>query len=180
MPVVRRIVEGCAGAVEVESVLGEGTTFRVYLPVVLGEATPSGTVKSLLRIGTGQRVLCVDDEEGITRLQQSLLSALGFEPRVLNDSRLALEVLRTAPKTYDLAMFDVRMPGMNGVELARAAARFCPDLRILLLTAEGTGTGEEEKLLEEGVISAILRKPATGADLGLAVAEALGLDIPTS
>lgn len=180
LPVVRRIVEGCAGAVEVESVLGEGTTFRVYLPVVLGEATPSGTVKSLLRIGTGQRVLCVDDEEGITRLQQSLLSALGFEPRVLNDSRLALEVLRTAPKTYDLAMFDVRMPGMNGVELARAAARFCPDLRILLLTAEGTGTGEEEKLLEEGVISAILRKPATGADLGLAVAEALGLDIPTS
>ena len=170
---MRRIVEECSGAVEVESVLGRGATFRIYLPVALGEEVEAGWSGRLRPMGTGQRVLCVDDQESVTRLAQGLLTTLGFEPHVLNDSRLALEVLRANPETYALAIFDVRMPGLNGVELAQAAARFCPDLPILLLTAEGTG--EEEQLLEEGVILGVIRKPATGADFASAVAAALGL-----
>lgn len=173
LPVVRRIAEACRGAVEVDSRLGQGTTFSVYLPMVLGEESAEVETPPLHRIGTGQRILCVDDEEAITRLAQGLLSAIGFEPHVLNESRLALEVLKADPTTYEALVFDVRMPGISGIELARAAARLCPGLPILLLTAEATGEGDQ--LLEEGVVHSILRKPVTGAALGAAVAAALGL-----
>lgn len=173
LPVVQRIVEDCRGAVEVESVLGQGTTFRVYLPAASGQQDSEVEAHALRRLGSGQRILCVDDEVSITRLTQGLLSALGFEAHALNESRLALEVLKANPTTYEALILDVRMPELSGVELARAAARLCPDLPILLLTAEGTG--EEEQLLEEGVIRAVLRKPITGAGLASAVAEVLGL-----
>ena len=172
LAVVSRIVSSLGGAVLAESELGVGSVFLVYLPLS-GEGAADADQGSprLVPVGRGERLLFVDDEASITRLAEALLRALGFEVHTYTDSLLALEVLREDPEAWDLVISDVRMPGINGIELASAVARLREDLPILLMT--GQGAGGEAALLSEGTIQGILTKPFSSAALREAILVAL-------
>jgi CheY-like chemotaxis protein len=85
-----------------------------------------------------------------------MLPMLGFSCTACGDPLEALDVFKASP---DMVISDIRMPGLTGDRLARQIAEIRPDVPIVLLT--GRGLGDEDALMEEGVVYGILHKPIT-------------------
>lgn len=81
------------------------------------------------------RVLIVDDEENQRRTLSIGLKLEGFDVLVAGSSQEALEVLSGAPEPIDLALIDLMMPGLNGLDLARQMRRLFPAVRVVLSSA---------------------------------------------
>jgi CheY-like chemotaxis protein len=127
------------GAVTVESKLGEGSTFTLYLPATRNvEAT--GVVRANGKRALG-RILVVEDDELVAELAAGMLSELGFETMITHSAKEALDRLirEERPK---LVFSDIVMPGgISGIELAeRVRARF-PELPVLLTTGYSEEVG---------------------------------------
>jgi PAS domain S-box-containing protein len=132
LAVAEGIIQSHGGAITVESGPGVGTVFQVFIPMVeKSEITqPAETPPPIL---TGQgRVLFVDDEPALTDLGQAILKKLGFEVEALTSSAAALEKFLQNPRKYDLAIVDLTMPQMTGIEMARKLLEIRPDLPIIL------------------------------------------------
>ena len=126
------IVTQSGGDISVTSRLGRGSTFRVLLPLSAGNATvpveredrPEG------RTGT-EGVLLAEDEETIRRLVGEVLGRSGYKVFAAANGDEALRLLEEHSDEIDLLLTDVVMPGMSGPDLARAASRLKPSLRVL-------------------------------------------------
>jgi two-component system cell cycle sensor histidine kinase/response regulator CckA len=138
LALVHGIVTGCGGAIGVESRPGAGSSFRVYLPrapgplPVEGEALPAPQ-------GGGRRVLLVDDEPEVREAGRLLLESMGYRVRLAADGSAALEALRADPHCCDILFTDLRMPGVDGLDLATAARALRPELPVVLTTAYAQG-----------------------------------------
>ncbi|MBS7812641.1 hybrid sensor histidine kinase/response regulator [Roseococcus pinisoli] len=164
LAMVREIVSRFGGRVEVESAPGAGTTFRILLPrhepAVESEARPvPGTAPA-------GPVLLVDDEPILLRAARLGLQQAGFDVEVAADTEQALARLGAGPTPCLLAT-DVAMPGMDGMELARAARALHADLPILLLSGYPAwlGTGMHflaKPYTTEALLAAIRRAVAMG------------------
>jgi PAS domain S-box-containing protein len=132
-------VKQLGGAVTVESKLGEGSTFTVYLPASRG-AQSSSVTHANGRHAIG-RVLIVEDDELVAELAAGMLAELGFETMIAHSAKEALDrlVREDRPK---LLFSDIIMPGgITGIELAeKVRARF-PELPILLTTGYSEEVG---------------------------------------
>jgi signal transduction histidine kinase/CheY-like chemotaxis protein len=171
LSVVQRIVIQMAGAIEVHSRPGQGSTFAVYLPrcpeVLDGLAGPSAQEEPDLPPGHGQRVRVVDDDEPLLTLMTETLEELGYEAVGRGSSAAALEALRAAPERFDALITDENMPGMSGLELNRAVRDLRPSIPILLVS----GSMITVQQPHEGV-DVVLRKPLSMADLAIRLSEA--------
>jgi CheY-like chemotaxis protein len=130
------------GHVDIESHVGKGTTFRVYLPRAT-EAEGRRTVGNDLELpssGTA-RVLVVDDDADVRAFAVSCLESLGYEVRVADGGHAALAML-SGRESIDLLLIDVIMPEVQGPEVARLALAKCPELRILFMTGYVAEAGE--------------------------------------
>jgi PAS domain S-box-containing protein len=172
LSVVHGIIRSHGGAIAVESAVGVGTTFDLYLPAAETEAVPGGAhSEAPLRLGHGEQLLLVDDQPEMLRTNQRGLERLGYRVVSLASSAEALARFEAAPADFALLLTDLNMPGMNGVELTRAVLRLRPDLPVILTSGFIT---EDLRLatLAAGVRE-VLRKPATLLDLGDALARHL-------
>jgi len=168
------IVRSQQGFIEVRSVPGAGTTFRVYLPASGAQrqtvAAPAPKEKATLHSGT---VLVVDDEEMVRRLARLALRRRGYEVLEAADGFQALEVLRSCETPPRLVLLDIAMPVMGGDELVPILADRYPDMKILISSGhpeEETGEG----MLAAGLVAGYLQKPYTSTTLGDRVGEILG------
>ncbi|MHB8193122.1 MAG: sensor histidine kinase [Bellilinea sp.] len=110
----------------------------------------------------GEKILIVDDDLANAILCQRLLEKAGYQPQAVNDSKKALESLRSNP--FDLLITDIRMPDMDGFELMTLAVQSNPDLAILLMT--GFGTVENAvKALRFGADGLLLKPLSNGGEL---------------
>lgn len=98
------------------------------------------------------RILVVDDDPNLRDLLIDTLSAIGYESVGADDSRQALELLRT--EKVDLVISDIKMPGMDGLDLSRTIKRDFPDLPVILITGVFSKT-----VLESTPADALLSKP---------------------
>jgi two-component system, cell cycle sensor histidine kinase and response regulator CckA len=140
------IVRQNAGAVEVDSELGRGTTFRIYLPratdpVAVAESAPvaTGTAR-----GGAETVLLVEDEGAILALGRAMLKDLGYEVLTASCPDEALDLSARHRGRIDLLVTDVVMPGMNGMELQQRLRGMRPDLKCLFVSgypADAIGVG---------------------------------------
>ena len=115
------------GAITVQTTPNAGTTVTMFLPALEGTVLPKKAE------GTGPlRVLIVDDEEPLLRPINRLLNAEGFDTATARNGFEAIKRLRVSPKPLDVALIDISMPGLDGVETARQLRLLQPGLPVLL------------------------------------------------
>jgi len=167
LAVVHGIVSGLGGQISVESEVGKGTTFRLYLPRVEALAPePSASEPEVFR-SAGQRILLVDDEKDILDLLSMFLRDLGYDVEACSNGRDALRYLDA--KTFDLLLTDLTMPRITGLELAQNAQEKQPLLSVILLT--GYQDGCDRNLPSN--ICEVLVKPVDLAHLAKVIAACL-------
>ena len=156
LAVVHGIVKSHGGAITVASEFGKGTTFKIYLPRIIGAPPAMEETPQTFPKGT-ERVLFVDDEDIQVRAMNKLLEHLGYRVVGLSDPRAALELFRRQAEAFDLAIMDQTMPHMLGIELAREILRTRPSLPVILCTGYSETLNEEEALAAG--VSAFMLKP---------------------
>ena len=160
-------VKQIGGAMTVESELGNGTLFTMYLPVSGGFATDQARLDSGETLG---RVLVVEDDTVVAELAAGMLSELGFDATVVHSAKEALERLAGGDKPK-LIFSDIVMPGgISGVELARKVRDRFPELPILLTTGYSEQAGAAHGF-------PILQKPYELDSLAEALGKLLKQDI---
>jgi PAS domain S-box-containing protein len=159
------------GGLRIQSAVGQGTTVEVYLPRSLAQAEPTavwpgGAAKTAA--GCRATVLVVDDQEDVREVAVAQLEALGYQV-VQATARTALDLLGGPRAGIDVLMVDYAMPGMSGVELARALRATCPDLPIIIVTGYVETTDVDGRI----EYAAVLKKPYRMNELAAAVEDAL-------
>ncbi|RWL79650.1 MAG: response regulator [Mesorhizobium sp.] len=117
------------------------------------------------------KLLIVEDDESVRTLAARALERDGHDVTVATDGSQGLDTIRQACGGYDLVVSDIRMPEMDGIEMATAAAREFPTLRIMLMT----GYADQRERAEElnGIILDVVQKPFTLAEIRARVGKAL-------
>jgi PAS domain S-box-containing protein len=134
LSVVYGIVKNYGGTITVQSEVGKGTEFNVYLPL-LTEVEDKHEAKIESPIPGGkERILFVDDEAGLVELTTSKLRGLGYDVVGRTSSLEALELFRARPDSFDLVITDMTMPNMTGSELAQQLMRLRSDIPVILCT----------------------------------------------
>jgi CheY-like chemotaxis protein len=158
----------------VDSRRGSGTTFRVLLPLAddsTGSAPSGQEGRRAVRAPLRGRVLLVEDEQSVLGFMRELLQGWGLTVVAARDPADALDWFKREPDRFDLVLTDQTMPGMTGLELARALVAERPELPILLYS------GRSELLSMEVAAAAgirrLLPKPVEPAALHAALREAL-------
>jgi CheY-like chemotaxis protein len=117
------------------------------------------------------RVLIADDEEAMRQLVARAIAMDGHETTTAEDGAEALEILLKNNGRFDLLLTDIKMPIMDGIALALAAARDFPGLTILLMT--GFADQRERASGLDAIVHDVITKPFAVADIRTAVADAL-------
>jgi CheY-like chemotaxis protein len=117
------------------------------------------------------RVLIADDEDSMRSLVARAIAMDGHETVIAADGAEALDVLTGDTRAFDLLLTDIKMPIMDGIALALAAARDFPDLVILLMT--GFADQRERASGLDAIVHDVVTKPFSVADIRAAVAGAL-------
>jgi PAS domain S-box-containing protein len=160
------------GGVRIETRLGEGTTVKVYLPRSASDAAlpePSRRAAAgSLRAPSERTVLVMDDDSAVREVTAAMLRELGYAVVEAGSGGAALDALRADP-SIDILLADYAMPGMNGVEAARAAVELRPGLPVLFIT----GYADLKALRDVGE-ERIIQKPFRDEELSRKVQAALG------
>lgn len=158
------ILKQSGGSISVESEVGRGTTFRIYLPLVEAEEDPELLTAGSADLPRGsETILLAEDQEMVRRVTRAFLEAQGYAVVEAEDGRSALAVLESGASQFDLLIADVIMPQMGGVELAARARDREPGLRVLLMSGYA-----EPALAHRGEYApgtALLKKPFTAREL---------------
>ncbi len=129
------IVKQSNGHIELESQVGHGTTFRIYLPRLATESVRSQESQSPAMNRRGKEtVLLVEDEEIVRRLTSFVLQASGYTILSASSGEEALELCREHPGEISLMVTDILMPQMDGVRLAKLALEVRKDLKVLFIS----------------------------------------------
>ncbi|MFZ5453847.1 MAG: PAS domain S-box protein [Thermodesulfobacteriota bacterium] len=172
LAVVEGIIQSHGGAITVESEPGIGTVFLVFIPLMeRSEITLPSETPAPIPQGEGQ-ILFVDDEPSLAHLGQGLLTQLGFEVDAFTSSTAALAKFRQNPQRYDLAIVDLTMPQMTGVELTRELLQIKPDLPIIL--SSGFADQISQETLREMGFRDFILKPWSVRPLAETIKKVLG------
>ncbi|MCG8641183.1 MAG: ATP-binding protein [Desulfobacterales bacterium] len=171
LSVVHGIVKDHSGGIFVESHVGEGTRVRVYLPVADEKKTDEAQQPHINGNTGTERILLVDDEVSVAKLEAEILKRLGYTVNVQYNSLTALDVFQSQPDAFDLVITDMTMPGMTGDVLAKAVMTIRPDIPVIICT----GFSEKmnpEKARQMGV-KGYLRKPVLKSKMALTLRKIL-------
>ena len=129
------IVRQSGGEIEVESELGKGTTFRIYLPRVDAEVSEEEKKPEWDDLpGGNETVLVVEDEEMVRELVGGILESSGYKVIKAKTPREAISIVRNSTERADLLITDVVMPEMTGTELASTLAQEIPGMKVLYMS----------------------------------------------
>ena len=171
LSLVHGIIADIGGAIDIASMLDEGTMFTIWLPVV-GSAPPpkAETAKELPR-GNGEVIMVVDDERALVELAEETLAQIGYEPVGFESSTEALQAFADDPRRFDLVLTDEMMPDLSGTELATKIRRIRSDVPILIMS--GYVDSSVAALAGSKGVREVLRKPLRSRDIAEALARAL-------
>jgi CheY-like chemotaxis protein len=164
-------VQRHGGAISVESRVGHGSSFRVYLPL----GREAGVEEAPTRGGTGTpasgRVLVIEDEPLVREMASEILGAAGFRVETSENGRLGVEHYRRHWPEIDLVLLDLAMPEMDGAETFVWLRRLNPVARVLLCSGFSS-EGDAQALLARGALG-FVQKPFDQTTLVQSVSDAL-------
>jgi len=164
LSMVYGIVSQSRGKIDVESIPGEGTVFRIYFPEAEGEIEtfiaprPSTTPKGR------ETVLLVEDESSVRALAETILARLGYRVMVADSGPAAVTLWDARQGKFDVLLTDVIMPQMSGGDLAHLLRGKKPGLKVLFMSGY-----TDDMLASHGVLAGetqLIQKPFTAEALG--------------
>ena len=158
LAITKGLVNLMGGRIGVQSVKGQGSTFTVELELMIAEDVEQG---DFWRKHNIFRILVVDDEEDICKNVAWTMEKLGVAVDSALDGRQALKLIAQAEaegRQYPTILLDWKMPGKNGIEVAREIRQKFPGhISIMILTSYDYGQIQDE--LDSGVIDGFIPKP---------------------
>ena len=134
LAMVHGIINRQGGELEVESELGQGTTFRIFLPVAKETTSFDQVVNLEDMVGGRERILLVDDEEQIVAVAGQLLESLGYAVTGRTSAQESLLLFSKSFAEFDLVITDLTMPYLTGLDLCRKMKEIRPDIPVILFT----------------------------------------------
>ncbi len=166
------VVKQNNGLIQVQSVLGQGTTFKIYFPQQAPLATPLPVPAVIQPVESGsETILLVEDEAAILEMTKKMLVRLGYTVLSAASSDEAIRLTQEHAGRIDLIITDVVMPGMNGRNLVEKLRSFQPDLRCLFMSGYTSDVISCNGVLDEDVH--FIQKPFSTQELATKVCEAL-------
>lgn len=147
---VRSIVKQWNGAISVDSSLGQGTTFYIYLPVV-GTGVSAPPEAALPRDEDGTRVLLVESRPALRNLIERTLTGMGYSLVVVGTAREAIEVFDRVKPRFQLVMIEARLPSRPGQDVYRALSRRVDRLPVVFIADHPGAQVDAGEGLAEGV-----------------------------
>lgn len=158
LAVVHGIVKNHDGAITVDSDIGAGTEFKVFLPATQAEEFYTEDDKPKLPTGD-ESILVVDDEKDIVRIEETILKKQGYEVTSTLDSEDALSLFKADPEKFDLVISDMTMPKLNGLKLVEKIKEINPRTKVVICS------GYNEHLTEQNCqdkgVDGYITKPIT-------------------
>jgi two-component system cell cycle sensor histidine kinase/response regulator CckA len=174
LSVVYGVIKQHNGFIEVDSVLGRGTTFALFVPVV--EPGDSELVRESLDSelrGGAETILVAEDEESLRTLVQQVLGGLGYRVMLARDGREAVEIFAQHRDQIDLVTLDMVMPRLSGREAYEQIRKFQRDVPVIFVTGYAGETAGPPFLEETG--AELLHKPYSVDMLGRKIRKVLDL-----
>jgi PAS domain S-box-containing protein len=165
------IIKNHEGIIDVESALGQGSSFYIYLPATETEAvethrSPVGTI-----LPGSETIMVIDDEEYILASLQAMLESLGYSVMNANGGRAAVELYEAQGDAIDLVLLDMIMPDMSGREVFDRIKTVRPDAKVILASGYSLNSQAEDVLNRGG--SGFIQKPVDLVHLSQMIREVL-------
>ena len=139
------------GVIDVESNIGQGTSFHIYLPLLsMVEIEPAVTSQEVVE-GDGECILIVEDQEAILDMGQEVLTSLGYKVLTATNGQLAIDTYKAHADEIQLIIMDVVMPVMSGSQAARHIRQINPQVKIIFSTGYDKDT--QSNMVNETIIT---------------------------
>jgi two-component system, cell cycle sensor histidine kinase and response regulator CckA len=164
------------GFIDVQSVVGQGTTFTIYFPRYRDKAETLKEDTKDLPTGRGhETILLVEDETAVLEMTKIMLERLGYKVLAAKEPAEAIRLAREHVGKIDLLLTDVVMPEMNGRDLAKNILSLYPHLKRLFVSGYTANIISPHGVLDEGVN--FIQKPFSREQLGAKVRDVLDEDL---
>jgi len=172
LAMVHGIVSRQGGFIKVESELGQGSNFRVFLPVAQKETAIEQIVAlGDLQCGSG-KILLVDDEDQVVQVTGEILQSLGYTVVGKTSPREAIAVFSKDPRQFDMLITDLTMAELTGLELSEQVKALRPDIPIILITGYSDQVSKDAAIIAG--IDEYCMKPISMRELSIIVGKFLG------
>ena len=161
LPMVKGTIESQGGCLDVESKKGEGSCFRIWLPISAGKGMAGNEVsdETGLARGDGEVILIADDNTEAREALKEMLECVGYEVVTASDGEEARQLFYVNKGRLHGAFLDIVMPRCSGAVVAREILEQCPGMPVCLMTGyDIRDTLSSEGFLETGMVD-VLRKP---------------------
>jgi two-component system, cell cycle sensor histidine kinase and response regulator CckA len=167
------IVSQNEGFIGVESKPGEGTTFRLYLPVYTGTLQAAAEEEeAAVPRGSGETILLVEDDRANMQMTTIMLKKLGYQVLSANSPRDAFSTAEKEGRRIRMLLTDVIMPEMNGRDLAESITGTYPEIRVMFMSGYTSDVIAHHGVLDEGMH--FIQKPFSMKELAVKVQETIG------
>ena len=172
------IIKQSGGYIWVDSELGSGTTFRIYLPQLAKELLPQEITNAAVAISKGmETILLIEDEDSLRRVVSRMLSAQGYVVLEARDGDDALSIAAGYGAPIHLVLSDLIMPRTHGGEVCRRLQLERPDIKTICMSGY-----TDDEVIRRGIVAGdmpFIQKPFSQIDLARLVRETLdGLSTP--
>ena len=151
------IVKQHGGFLKVCSEVGKGTTFQVYFPSSPGRASQPQPDRTPISVTGSETILVAEDHEGVRAVANEILISQGYTTILAADGQEALQLFGEDPKSIDLAILDVAMPGLSGTEAFTGMTAIRPDLPVVFTSGHTSESAALHSRIAAG--AAFLQKP---------------------